>query len=48
MWRRRSFIFQFSHGSVRDMAAKMRHDIRDSLTKDIRDSFKDIKDRMKR
>jgi C1A family cysteine protease len=35
-------------GSVRDMAAKMRHDIRDSLTKDIRDSFKDIKDRMKR
>jgi hypothetical protein len=35
-------------GSVRDMAAKMRHDIRDSLTKDIRDSLKDIKDRMKR
>jgi len=34
-------------GSVRDMAAKMRHDIRGGLEKDLRDSFKDIKDRLK-
>lgn len=33
-------------GSVKDMAAKMRDEIRDSLTKDINDSFKDIKDRI--
>jgi hypothetical protein len=33
-------------GGVRDMAAKMRDEIRNSLTKDIKDSFKDIKDRV--
>jgi len=33
-------------GGVRDMAAKMRTEIRDGLTKDIKDSFKDIKDRV--
>ncbi len=34
-------------GGVKDMAGKMRDDIRDSLKKDIADSFKDIKERMK-
>ena len=34
-------------GGVRDMAAKLREDIRGSLTKDIKDSFKEVKDRMK-
>jgi hypothetical protein len=33
-------------GGVRDMAAKMREEIRGNLTKDIKDSFKDIKDRV--
>lgn len=33
-------------GSVKGMAAKMRDEIRDGLTKDIKDSFKDIKDRL--
>ncbi len=35
-------------GGVKDMAAKLREDIRSSLTKDIKDSFKDIKDRVKK
>lgn len=34
-------------GGVKDLAAKLREDIRGSLTKDIKDSFKDIKDRVK-
>lgn len=34
-------------GGVKDMAAKIRTDIRDSLTKDMKDAFKDIQDRMK-
>lgn len=33
-------------GSVRDMAGKMREDIRGSLMKDLQDSFKDIKNRV--
>lgn len=35
-------------GGVKDLAAKLRDDIRGSLTKDIKDSFKDIKDRAKK
>jgi C1A family cysteine protease len=35
-------------GGVKDMAAKMREEIRGSLTKDIKDSFKEIKDRVNR
>jgi len=34
-------------GGVKDMAEKMRNEIRDGLKKDIQDSFKDIKERMK-
>jgi hypothetical protein len=33
-------------GGVRDMASKMREQIRGDLTKDIKDAFKDIKDRV--
>lgn len=34
-------------GGVKDLAAKLREDIRGSLQKDIQDAFKDVKDRMK-
>lgn len=34
-------------GGVKDLAAKMREDIRSSLTKDIEDSIKGIKDRLR-
>lgn len=34
-------------GGVKDLAAKLRSEIRDGLTKDIKDAFKDIKDRVK-
>ncbi len=34
-------------GGVKDMAEKMRNEIRDGLKKDIADSFKDIKERLK-
>ena len=34
-------------GGVKDLAAKLREDIRGNLTKDIKDSFKEVKDRMK-
>lgn len=34
-------------GSVADLAAKMREEIRSSLTKDIQDSMKDIRDRVR-
>lgn len=34
-------------GGVKDMAEKMRNEIRDGLNKDIADSFKDIRERMK-
>lgn len=34
-------------GGVKDLASKLREDIRGNLTKDIKDSFKEIKDRMK-
>lgn len=37
-----------AEGGVRDLASKLREDIRSSLTKDIQDSMKDIKDRFKR
>jgi hypothetical protein len=36
-----------SSGSVADLAAKMREEIRSSLTKDIQDSMKDIRDRIR-
>lgn len=35
-------------GGVKDLAAKLREDIRGNLTRDIKDSFKDIKDRVKK
>jgi hypothetical protein len=35
-----------AEGGVRDLAAKMRTEIRDSLTKDIADSLKDIRNRV--
>ncbi len=34
-------------GGVKDLAGKLRDEIRESLTKDIKDSFKEIKDRFK-
>jgi C1A family cysteine protease len=34
-------------GGVKDLAAKLREDIRSNLTRDIKDSFKEVKDRMK-
>ncbi len=34
-------------GGVKDLAAKLREDIRGSLEKDIKDAFKDVKDRLK-
>ena len=35
-------------GGVKDMAARMREEIRSGLTKDLHDTFKDIRDRVKR